>query len=95
MTSNDPIDDLVTKVESITLNKKGTFESYDIKGASKKISESKKIIILSGAGISVGAGIPDFRSPKTGLYSKLKKYNVSFLFFNILLASTSSSYIFN
>ncbi len=29
--------------------------------------------MLTGAGISVNAGIPDFRSPKTGLYATVKK----------------------
>lgn len=36
----------------------------------------KKIIILSGAGISVASGIPDFRTPKIGLYSLLEEYNI-------------------
>lgn len=39
-----------------------------------KNKEYKKIVFLTGAGLSVAAGIPDFRTPGTGLYSKLEKY---------------------
>ncbi|XP_033165954.1 NAD-dependent protein deacetylase Sirt2 isoform X2 [Drosophila mauritiana] len=36
----------------------------------------RKIVTMVGAGISTSAGIPDFRSPGSGLYSNLKKYEL-------------------
>ncbi|KAH8311140.1 hypothetical protein KR044_004562, partial [Drosophila immigrans] len=36
----------------------------------------KNIVTMVGAGISTSAGIPDFRSPGSGLYSNLKKYKL-------------------
>ena len=54
-------------------------KSLDIKGLANYIKEgfAKKILMLTGAGISVKSGIPDFRSPGTGLYHNIQKYNLS------------------
>lgn len=35
------------------------------------INKSNKIVVVTGAGISVASGIPDFRSPKSGLYKRI------------------------
>ncbi|GAA5909905.1 SIR2 family NAD-dependent protein deacylase [Sporobolomyces salmoneus] len=39
---------------------------------------AKNVIVMAGAGISTGAGIPDFRSPGTGLYDNLAKYDLPY-----------------
>ena len=39
---------------------------------------AKKILVLTGAGISTSAGIPDFRSKHTGLYDNLQKFNLPY-----------------
>lgn len=38
----------------------------------------RNVVVLAGAGISTASGIPDFRSPKTGLYANLRKYNLPY-----------------
>ncbi|KAF5906099.1 NAD-dependent protein deacetylase sirtuin-3, mitochondrial isoform X1, partial [Clarias magur] len=43
-----------------------------------KEREYKRIVVMAGAGISTPSGIPDFRSPGSGLYDNLQKYNLPY-----------------
>ena len=52
-----------------------TLESLAEKLANNKV---KNVVVLLGAGASVSAGIPDFRSPGTGLYDRLQRYNLPY-----------------
>ena len=58
--------------------KEPLLESFDVKGVAELIrsGRAKNIVVMCGAGISVSAGIPDFRTPGTGLYDNLAKYSL-------------------
>lgn len=42
------------------------------------IGKYKRVLVLTGAGISTASGIPDFRTPGTGIYDNLSKYCVPY-----------------
>lgn len=53
---------------------------YSIENVIERIKGGniKKVAVMAGAGLSVSAGIPDFRSPGEGIYSKLREYDLPF-----------------
>ncbi|RYG57203.1 hypothetical protein EON66_00970 [archaeon] len=46
---------------------------HDIKQVAQRLALSKRIIVVTGAGVSVACGVPDFRSPSTGLYDIIRR----------------------
>eukprot|EP01028_Stygiella_incarcerata_P007389 TRINITY_DN3064_c0_g1_i1.p1 TRINITY_DN3064_c0_g1~~TRINITY_DN3064_c0_g1_i1.p1 ORF type:complete len:382 (-),score=95.12 TRINITY_DN3064_c0_g1_i1:77-1222(-) len=58
---------------------KPVLENTTMEEIAKGIKEGKfgkRIVVLSGAGLSTAAGVPDFRSPTTGLYHNLDAYGL-------------------
>ncbi|KAH9869461.1 hypothetical protein IAQ61_006667 [Plenodomus lingam] len=57
-----------------------TLQARTLEALAQYIREGKarKIVVMTGAGISTSAGIPDFRSPDTGLYANLSRLNLPY-----------------
>lgn len=79
------IDNLDDSIQNLSLDEKPKedpfkdlrkLEKLDLQSFAKYMKTCSNIIFMNGAGISTSAGIPDFRSPGTGLYDNLQKYNL-------------------
>ncbi len=51
-----------------------------IKKTAELILDSNNLVVLTGAGVSTESGIPDFRSPKSGLWEKISLEESKYIF---------------
>lgn len=70
--------DFLARHLGIKENPPCVLEELSFSGIAKYLASDKvkNVITMAGAGISTSAGIPDFRSPGTGLYDNLASYNL-------------------
>lgn len=50
----------------------------DLDGVAALIADGARCVVMLGAGASVAAGLPDFRTPGTGLYDNLQAYGLPY-----------------
>lgn len=64
----------------VNINQANIEEQTPIESLAQQLADSqfKNIVVLVGAGMSVSAGIPDFRTPGTGLYSLLAEFELPY-----------------
>lgn len=82
-TEEDDVSDETTEEEDaqkVDVPRGAKLRSCDLDGIAQYILECevRKIVVLCGAGISTNAGIPDFRTPGTGLYANLQRFDLPY-----------------
>ena len=51
--------------------------SDDVAALAQRVRSARSVVALTGAGISVPSGIPDFRTPGTGIWENVDPMEVA------------------
>jgi NAD-dependent deacetylase sirtuin 2 len=69
----------VTSRRAVLSSTASSAGALDLSSFANLIAKSDaRVVVMAGAGVSVSAGIPDFRTPGTGLYDNLQEYGLPY-----------------
>ncbi|HEX4482972.1 MAG TPA: NAD-dependent deacylase [Solirubrobacteraceae bacterium] len=54
-----------------------TAPSLEVERLAERVRDARSVVALTGAGVSVPSGIPDFRTPRTGLWANVDPIEVA------------------
>ncbi|KAF9944659.1 NAD-dependent histone deacetylase sir2, partial [Mortierella alpina] len=75
LTENDIIRTFSERLRGVLRRRKRLQNVHSIEHVVELLKTSKRIMVLTGAGVSVSCGIPDFRS-EDGIYSRLSEFEL-------------------
>ncbi|KAF9559068.1 NAD-dependent histone deacetylase sir2 [Mortierella alpina] len=75
LTENDIIRTFSERLRSVLRRRRRLQNVHSIEHVVELLKTSKRIMVLTGAGVSVSCGIPDFRS-EDGIYSRLSEFEL-------------------
>ena len=69
---------IVCRSKSILSNANLDNVNQNIDEICQRLDNANAVVVMAGAGLSTASGIPDFRSPNTGIYANLSKFNLPY-----------------
>ena len=69
---------IICRSKSILSNANLQNVNQNIDEICQRLDNANAVVVMAGAGLSTASGIPDFRSPNTGIYANLSQFNLPY-----------------
>lgn len=76
--STPPSSNVICRNKSFLSNANLDNVNQNIDEICQRLDNAHSVVVMTGAGLSTASGIPDFRSPNTGIYANLSKFKLPY-----------------